>query len=48
MLRLSPQAYSALRIVMNVNNVQTETQVINQVLIAAAKMNLELSEGKEM
>lgn len=46
MLRLSPEGYSALKVVMKVHNVQAETQAINQVLIAAAKMNLELSEGK--
>ena len=31
---------------MKVHNVQTETQAINQVLIAATKMDLNSSEGK--
>lgn len=45
MLRLSPEGYSALKVVMEVHNVQTETQAINQVLIAAAKMDS--NKGKE-
>ena len=38
MLRLSPEAYAALKIVMEVQNIQTETQAINQILVAAAKV----------
>lgn len=38
MLRLSPDAYAALKVVMEVQKIQTETQAINQVLIAAAKL----------
>lgn len=38
MLRLSPEAYAALKIVMEVQHIRTETQAINQVLVAAAKL----------